>query len=51
MKIGVPNRELTSEINTLRLYNGQGACRILEADADEGLLLLERLQPGQCSLH
>ena len=42
LKIGVPNRELTSEINTLRLYIGQGACRILEADA----VLLERLQPG-----
>ena len=46
LKIGVPNRELTSEINTLRVYNGQGACRILEGDADKGMLLLERLRPG-----
>ena len=46
LKIGVPNRELTSEINALRLYNGQGACRLLESDAEKGLLLLERLQPG-----
>ncbi len=46
LKIGVPNRELTSEIKTLRVYAGQGACRLLEADADQGLLLLERLQPG-----
>ncbi len=46
LKIGVPNRELTSEINTLRVYNGQGACRILEADAEKGMLLLERLRPG-----
>jgi streptomycin 6-kinase len=46
LKIGVPNRELTSEINTLRVYNGQGACRLLEADAEKGMLLLERLQPG-----
>ena len=45
-KAGVPNRELTSEINALRLYNGQGACRLLEADAEKGMLLLERLQPG-----
>ena len=45
-KIGIPNRELTSEINTLRVYNGQGACRILEADAERGMLLLERLCPG-----
>ncbi len=46
LKIGVPNRELTSEINTLRVYAGQGACRLLEADAEAGMLLLERLQPG-----
>ncbi len=46
-KIGVPNRELTSEINTLRLYHGEGACRILESDAEKGMLLLERLQPGR----
>jgi streptomycin 6-kinase len=45
-KIGVPNRELTSEINTLRVYDGQGACRLLEADAEEGMLLLERIRPG-----
>ena len=47
LKIGIPNRELTSEINTLRLYNGQGACRLLESDAQKGMLLLERLQPGR----
>jgi len=46
LKIGVPNRELTSEINTLHLYNGKGACRLLEADAEKGMLLLERLRPG-----
>jgi streptomycin 6-kinase len=46
LKIGVPNLELTSEINTLRLYAGQGACRLLEADAEAGMLLLERLRPG-----
>ena len=46
LKIGVPNIELTSEINSLRVYNGQGACRLLEADAGKGILLLERLRPG-----
>ena len=46
LKIGVPNRELTSEINALRLYEGRGACQLLEADAGAGLLLLERLSPG-----
>jgi streptomycin 6-kinase len=46
LKIGVPNRELTSEMHALRLYNGQGACHLLESDAEKGMLLLERLQPG-----
>jgi streptomycin 6-kinase len=47
LKIGVPNPELTGEINALRLYAGQGACRLLEADAEKGMLLLERLHPGR----
>jgi len=47
LKLGVPNCELTSEIKALHVYAGQGACRLLEADADQGLLLLERFQPGK----
>lgn len=46
LKIGVPNRELTSEIAALRLYNGEGACRLYESDPEAGMLLLERLLPG-----
>ena len=46
LKIGVPNPELTSEINALRIYDGQGACRLLDADSEAGMLLLERLRPG-----
>jgi streptomycin 6-kinase len=46
LKLGVPNRELTSEIAALQHYAGRGACRLLDADPEQGLLLLERLQPG-----
>ncbi len=46
LKLGVPNQELTSEITALRLYNGRGACRLLDAAPDKGMLLLEQLQPG-----
>lgn len=46
LKIGVPNVELTSEINTLRVYDGEGCCRLYEADPEAGYLLLEQLQPG-----
>jgi streptomycin 6-kinase len=47
LKAGVPNRELTSEISALKLFDGDGACRLLESDAERGLLLLERLKPGK----
>jgi streptomycin 6-kinase len=46
LKIGVPNRELTSEMAALRLFNGQGACHLTDSDEEKGFLLLERLRPG-----
>jgi streptomycin 6-kinase len=46
LKVGVPNPELTTEIEALRHYNGRGSVRLLDADPEEGILLLERLQPG-----
>jgi streptomycin 6-kinase len=47
LKIGVPNRELTSEMNALKLFDGEGACRLLDCDEEKGFLLIERLQPGR----
>lgn len=46
LKIGVPREELTSEIAALRLFNGDGACRLIDADEEKGFILLERLNPG-----
>ena len=47
LKMGPPNNELISEMNTLRVYNGEGAVRLLECDEDKGVFLLERLVPGR----
>jgi streptomycin 6-kinase len=47
LKIGVPCRELTSEITALRLFDGRGTARLLVADEPRGMFLLERLQPGR----
>lgn len=47
LKLGVPNPELLSEIAALRLYAGRGIARLLDADADAGALLIERLEPGR----
>lgn len=46
LKMGVPNRELLSEREALRLFNGNGACQLLDYDEEKYWLLLERLNPG-----
>ena len=47
LKIGVPNREFISEMSALRYFNGDGCVRLLEADAENYMFLLERLDPGE----
>jgi len=47
LKLGVPNRELTSEICALRYFSGRGSAVIIDADAESGVLVLERLVPGE----
>ncbi len=42
----MPNPELRTEIAALRVYAGRGIVRLLDADSDRGLLLLERIRPG-----
>lgn len=46
LKMGVPNDEFKSEMATLRLFDGNGACRLLDYDEEKYWMLLERLQPG-----
>lgn len=47
LKIGVPSPELSSEMAALDLFNGQGAVILLDADPEQGMLLLERVRPGK----
>jgi streptomycin 6-kinase len=46
LKVGVPDDELTCQIEALRLWDGSGACRLLDGDAARGYVLMERVQPG-----
>jgi len=46
VKAGVPDPELFREMAALRWFDGQGIVRLLDADPAEGVLLLERLEPG-----
>lgn len=46
LKMGVPDRELKSEMTALRLLNGEGACKLIDYDEEKYWMLLERLKPG-----
>ena len=46
LKMGVPDGGMESELAALRLFNGQGACRLIDYDEEKSWMLLERLRPG-----
>ena len=46
VKLGVPNKELSSEIASLELCGGRGTVNLIDADAERGILIQERLRPG-----
>lgn len=46
LKIGQPSETIWTEVSTLLQYKGQRFCKVYEADIENGVILLERLQPG-----
>jgi len=46
LKLGLPGFDFENEIRTLQLYNGEGCAKLVKADAEQGAMLLEKLQPG-----
>ena len=47
VKLSVPgNPEVASEAAALRVWNGNGAVRLLRDDVENGVQILERLRPG-----
>ena len=46
LKCGVPNKELMQEAAALKHFNGCGAVKLLQSDAEQGVLLLEKITPG-----
>ena len=47
LKAGVPHSELWDEMEALRLFDGRGIARLVAADRERGVLLLERVLPGE----
>lgn len=46
LKIGKPSEEKDTEYHILKEYNGRRFCKIYEADPANGVLLIERIEPG-----
>lgn len=46
LKVGYPSRDFLNEIDALQFYQGDGIVRLLDFDRDQGIMLLERLHPG-----
>ncbi len=46
LKLSPPNSEFEQEVAALKLYDGDGICRLVRSDVRIGAMLLERLEPG-----
>ena len=46
LKLAVPGHFVLAEIDALRLFDGDGAARLVHSDECLGAMLLERLEPG-----
>jgi streptomycin 6-kinase len=46
LKVSVPHDEFTREIDALKHFNGRGSARLINANPEEGWMLIERLLPG-----
>jgi streptomycin 6-kinase len=47
LKLGVPHREFAGELEALRFFDGRGSVRLIDADEEAGVMLLERAVPGE----
>lgn len=47
LKLGFPGGPIASECDALRVFDGRGCVRLLEADRDAGAMLLELVEPGR----
>ena len=47
LKLGVPQRELFTEIEALKHFDGRGCVKLIKADYQRGALLIELLEPGK----
>ena len=46
LKVGVPHRDFSTEMEALAIYQGKGINRLIDSDTDLNAMLLEKLRPG-----
>jgi streptomycin 6-kinase len=47
LKLGIPGMGINSEIAVLKAFNGIGVCKLLNAEPEKGIMLLESIEPGE----
>lgn len=47
LKVGVPHRDFSTEMEALDIYDGRGINRLIDRDIDLNAMLLERIRPGK----
>ena len=46
LKVGVPHREFSTEMEALAIYEGRGINRLIDSDEELNAMVLERISPG-----
>ncbi|NRS18196.1 phosphotransferase [Brevibacillus sp. HB1.4B] len=47
LKLGVPGLDWQRELTAIRAFAGRGMVQLLDADEEKGIMLLERIMPGE----
>ena len=47
LKLGVPGLDWQRELTAIRVFAGRGMAQLLDADEEKGIMLLERIMPGE----
>jgi streptomycin 6-kinase len=47
LKVGVPHRDFSTEMEALAIYDGRGINRLIDRDVELNAMLLERIRPGR----
>ena len=47
LKVGVPHRDFSTEMEALAIYDGRGINRLIDHDKELNAMLLERIRPGK----